>query len=516
MSDRPDNKTSIPHEVSARDPRQGFSQKFSIGFALMSVVPILLAVYLMGRPSDAVPFVGTQGLVVLLMVASAIAGFLFIRAELGRAFLKILDSASAAASGNLEERIRNASEDEIAKISETIRTITQKLEDENNEAERTKERLRSGITRVAQAIQTSRSGTNLLEFLAQGALDCVDARTAYLMGIDEDEGDFLILTAVGDGSEELKSQRIPLGEGIPGLAARERRPVLLHDLEDNLTADVGSALSRVPESSMAAPLFHGETLHGVLIVHDRNQGGKFTDDDLAVVANLTTLISAALGQQEVQSRLENSLDAVLQTTAQIIESRDPYARGHSSRVARYCEEIARALRLDDDTIRMLRRGALLHDVGKIQVPETILKKDGRYSDEELEHVRHHVGHGEGIARGIPELASLAPMIRHHHERCDGSGYPDGLQKDDIPLTTHILIVANAFDVMTSDRSYRQAMSLNDALENLKANSGRLFDKRVVHALTSLDKKLLKATGHVATGRDAAGREQKAASISVRD
>jgi polar amino acid transport system substrate-binding protein len=271
----------------------------------------------------------------------------------------------------------------------------------------------------------------------------------------------------------------------------------------------------VPESTLAAPLFHGETLHGVLVVHDRKKGGKFTDDDLSVVTNLTSLITAALGQQEAQMRLEDSLDAVLRSFAETIESRDPYSRGHTARVARYCEEMARSLRLDEDTIRLLRRAALLHDIGKVNVPESVLKKDGRFTDEELEHVRTHPTHAEQIVRAVPQLVSLAPMIRHHHERCDGSGYPDGLSGDDLPLTTHILIVANAFDVMTSDRSYRKAMSLNEAFDQMKDSAGKWWDRRAVHALMSLDQKVLKATADVVTGAGAV-KGQGTASISVKE
>jgi putative nucleotidyltransferase with HDIG domain len=495
--------------------RPDLSQKFATGFALMSVVPILLAVYLMSREDGPVQLLGVHGLIVLLMLASAIAGFSFIRRELARTFLSILDAASQSASGSLQERIRDASQDEIGKISETIRTITRRLEEQSSEAERTKDRLRGGITRVAQAIQTSRNGTSLLEFLAQGAIEAVDGRTAYLVGVDEEAGDFVTRSAVGDGAEELTDRRVPLGEGIPGLAARERRPVLLHDLDEVEAPTAGHGLSRLPETTIAVPLFHGDTLHGVLIVHDRRSGGKFTDDDLSVVANLTTLISAALGQQEVQRHLEDSLDSVLRMFSQTIEGRDPYARGHSARVARYCEEMAKSLRLDEDTIRTLRRAALLHDIGKIAVPETVLKKEGRFTEEELEHVRTHAAHAESLLKSVPQLAPVGPMIRHHHERCDGSGYPDGLKGDDIPLTTHILIVANAFDVMTSDRSYRKAMSLAEAFETLKSNAGRHWDRRAVHALMSLDPKVLKATGDVVSAKEAV-KGQGTASISVKE
>jgi HD-GYP domain-containing protein (c-di-GMP phosphodiesterase class II) len=199
-----------------------------------------------------------------------------------------------------------------------------------------------------------------------------------------------------------------------------------------------------------------------------------------------------------------------------IEARDPYARGHSGRVARYCEEMARALRLDEDTTRTLRRAALVHDIGKLGLPEVLLRKETRFTPEELELVRTHSTAGETLLRSIPALSSLAPLVRHHHERCDGSGYPDGLKGDSIPIPTHVLIVANAYDIMTSDRSYRKAMSLNEALETLRTKAGIWYDRRAVHALLGLDRSVLNAPNGGVAAATSNVRGRGTASISVRD
>jgi polar amino acid transport system substrate-binding protein len=329
--------------------------------------------------------------------------------------------------------------------------------------------------------------------------------------VDEEEGDFLTIAAVGENAKAVRGARIPLGEGVPGLSARERRPLLLCDVD---TAQM-SGMPRAPECTLAVPMFAGETLHGVLIIENRVGGGKFSQDDLAVIANLATLSSAALRQHESTDRVTTMLEEVLRVFASVVEMRDPYSRGHALRVARYCEEMARALHLDEDTIGTLRRAAYIHDLGKIAIPESLLRKEGRFTDDETTHVRNHICAAESLLLDLPELAPMAPIVRHHHERCDGSGYPDGLTGDAIPLTTHILIVANAFDVMTSDRSYRQATSLNEALKELKSKIGTWYDARAVEVLVNLDPKLLKATGDN-SGASATVKEQGAASISIRD
>ena len=513
-------ETEVPESkdeaISARK-KANIAQKISTGFALMSLVPILLAIYLLRKsgPIDLPSgLFGLDGVIVLLMLASALAGFYFIKSELARTFLQILEQASRNATGGLSQEIREANAEEISKLGETLERITDQIHTGSEVAARSKDKLRSGITKVSQGIQTARGTDHLLDFLAEGALEAVDGRTAYVMGIDEESGDFATKTSFGELAEEVRDARIPLGEGIPGLTARERRPLLLHDLDQLLEGETGPLLSHPPETTMATPLLQGENLLGILIIHDRVDGDRFTDEDLGVLSNLATLASAALGQRQEHKHLEDGLDAILTAFSTAIEEKDPYSRGHSRRVARYCTEMARSLNLDEDTIRLLRRAAILHDIGKGELPDTLRKKEGRFTDEEIEHVRNHPVAAEKLIRSVPELASIGPMIRHHHERCDGTGYPDGLSGDDIPLTTHILIVANAFDVMTSDRSYRQAMSMSDALQAIQQGAGAKFDRRAVHALLGLDKKILKAPNDGPEEGKVKG--QGAASISIKD
>jgi HD-GYP domain-containing protein (c-di-GMP phosphodiesterase class II) len=448
-SDRPRGRAGDAIDVSEERQRpSSISRKFTIGFALMSLVPILLAIYLVGPRAEGTTgfFSGHAAVVILLMLASAVAGFHFIRAELARVFLDILDRATRTASGDLSHRIRQASQDEIGKISETIERITAELEQRSEEAQRSQERMRHGITELARALQSSTDESGLPESLVKGLLDALCARTVCFVGVDEEGGDFVTLAAAGDEADRLRDYRLPLGEGIPGRAARERRPLLLRNTDVAGMGPMGPGLSKAPKSTLAVPLLLGETLHGVLVVYDRREGDEFTQADLMVLENLASLALVALGQSTNQARLEADLDSLLGVFARAVEERDPYARGRSDRMARYCEEMARALKLDGDTVRTLRRAALMHGIGKVTISDAVLHKEGALTDEELEHLRKYPVTGERILRGIPALASVWPMVRHHNERADGSGYPDGLKGDEIPLTTHLLIAAHAFEL----------------------------------------------------------------------
>ncbi len=171
---------------------------------------------------------------------------------------------------------------------------------------------------------------------------------------------------------------------------------------------------------------------------------------------------------------------LLEGLSHLLEVRNPYTYGHCRRVARHAERIARAMRLGPAEIAQIRTAALVHDVGKVYTPTEILHKQGPLDDEEFEIVKRHAADGADMLAPVRD-AELASIVRHHHERVDGSGYPDGLLGPDIPLGSHIIAVADTFDAITSHRPYRRARSQRDALAVLEAERGRLLDARAVDA-----------------------------------
>jgi putative nucleotidyltransferase with HDIG domain len=158
-----------------------------------------------------------------------------------------------------------------------------------------------------------------------------------------------------------------------------------------------------------------------------------------------------------------------------IEANDPYTSGHSMRVSAYSESIARALALPQGKVDVIKSAALLHDIGKIGIDKKILNKNGKLEKDEFEKIKTHSEIGATIISDLSYLANISDIIRHHHERNDGSGYPDGLSHDKIPLETSILTIADSFDAMTTDRPYRYALSLENALEQIRTNAGTQFN-----------------------------------------
>lgn len=183
------------------------------------------------------------------------------------------------------------------------------------------------------------------------------------------------------------------------------------------------------------------------------------------------------------AQLKSAYKESLLVLANAIEARDAYTHAHMKRLSAYASVLALDLEWNEKELEALEFGAILHDIGKIYVPEAVLCKDGKLSDDEWVEMRKHPEVGARMIRDIPYLAIALPMVLYHHERWDGNGYPEGLQGEDIPVSARLLSVADAFDAMTSDRPYRKALSGSDAYEEIIKGSGRQFDPGMVDVLS---------------------------------
>lgn len=183
---------------------------------------------------------------------------------------------------------------------------------------------------------------------------------------------------------------------------------------------------------------------------------------------------------------QNHLWEMANSLASAIDAKDPYTKGHSTSVSRYSEALARAVNLPEDEVQRITLGALLHDVGKIGIPENVLKKPGKLDDEEWQIMKQHPVIGaEKVLAPNEALRDLTPMVKYHHEHVDGSGYPEKLKGDEIPLAARIVAVADTFHALISDRPYRKGMTVEKACEILKEGSGKLWDADLVRHFISI-------------------------------
>jgi len=202
--------------------------------------------------------------------------------------------------------------------------------------------------------------------------------------------------------------------------------------------------------------------------------------------------SAALTLESTRGLVDQERRHLLQTLtalAQAIELRDEYTSGHTTRVTRYADLLAEELDLSGSTRQLLQVGTPLHDIGKIGISDAILQKPGPLTPEEMEYMKSHTVKGAQMLEALTSLSPLLPIVRSHHERWDGTGYPDGLQREQIPPLGRIVAVADAFDAMTSDRPYRPALPMDQVFEELQARAGTQFDPHFVRVFVGLRSKL---------------------------
>jgi putative nucleotidyltransferase with HDIG domain len=323
----------------------------------------------------------------------------------------------------------------------------------------------------------------VLQSIVASALTLLDSDTCSIMLIDQVKGELTMqacqgaITAVpGEACEKL-------GQGIAGWVAQSGEPLLVQG--DALPAHLNNVAAREQvTSAMSVPLkASGRTL-GVLNVSSLGQR-RFGDADVQLLSRLAADAALALDNARLYDELRRSFLETVAALAQAVDAKDPYTRGHSERVTDIAVAVAEALAVSQDDMDTLRSAAVLHDIGKIGITEQILRKPGPLSDQEWEMMRNHPDLGADIVVPVSSLQRVVPVILHHHERWDGSGYPGHLRGEDIPLGSRILAVADAYEAMTSDRAYRKAMPAGQAQEILEEGAGRQWDPRVVQAFLSV-------------------------------
>lgn len=295
----------------------------------------------------------------------------------------------------------------------------------------------------------------------------------------------LELTAKSYGHADISRQlRHCLGDGPADRALLENRTVLTHN------SDLESALQTVGISSVASLPLRRDAYSipfGVLCVLTARVDG-FDAEEISMLEQLAGDIGFAIQsyrhQTEMvrlqQERIGNYEETIL-SMVEMIEKRDTYTAGHTRRVAHYCELIAKRLGYGNEEIERLKGAAILHDIGKIAIPDAVLLKPGSLSNLEYDLIKQHVEVGYEALSRIEMYRELAEIMRHHHERHDGRGYPAGLKGDAIPRLSRVMAVADAFDAMTTNRIYKPRKSVAEALDDLRRLAGSEFDPEIVDA-----------------------------------
>lgn len=236
------------------------------------------------------------------------------------------------------------------------------------------------------------------------------------------------------------------------------------------------------ESLLVLPIRIKNETSGFVSLFSFTRGYRFTEGQRKALSILVSNVSVAVENARLYQDIVSILDDTVKSFARTLDAKDKYASGHSERVTRYALSIARSMKLGRNDIDRLAQAGLLHDIGKIGVSERLLNKKEKLEIDEYEETKLHPVIGRDILSTIDEFQDIAEIVYHHHEWFNGNGYPDGISGDSIPLLSRIIAVADAFDAMTSSRSYRERIGKEKALEELRRNSGTQFDPAIVEAL----------------------------------
>lgn len=372
-----------------------------------------------------------------------------------------------------------------------LRKENRRLQADANKAaviEKLNRELNSRLEELTRLYSISEAMTNFMDTQAifdqvvKIASEITGAHRVSLMLMDRNRRNLRIRAHLGLTAEVVKSTKVRVGEGIAGKVARTGIPLRIDRHGRAPNGQSHAAEMYESDNSLSLPLFIGDNTFGVLNLTNKPGRTDFTDKDEQI---LRILLEKAGGRLENQALYEgiytNTIDT-LNSLVTTIEAKDVYTREHSQRVTDYALRIGEMLGLPEEDLEMIEFAGVLHDIGKIGVRDEILTKTGRLTNSEYGAIKEHPLVGERIVAPLGLSAPERAIIRSHHERVDGRGYPDGLKGDEIPFLARVVCVADAFDAMTTTRSYRQALPTEVATEELIRNSGSQFDPEVVQGM----------------------------------
>ncbi len=313
-----------------------------------------------------------------------------------------------------------------------------------------------------------------------------EAQSIWL--VDEEAGFIKCRYATGPESEMLKGFAVSLAaHSVVGSSVSGKKSIIIKDAQKDRrrarSADEWTGF--VTRSLMTVPLVLKDKSIGAIQAVNKRGGQLFNQEDLDLFRAIADSAALAVNNAQLLAELQNSYDLTLDALSAALDLRDRETEGHSRRVVEYTARLAEQVGLGKDIIKNIRRGALIHDVGKIGVPDAVLHKPGPLNEEETKIIQRHPEAGFKMLSGIPYLREEIQIVLSHQEKWNGTGYPYGLRGEEIPLGARLFMIADTFDALTSDRPYRQGRPYEAACQIIEEESGKQFDPQAVAAFLAV-------------------------------
>jgi HD-GYP domain-containing protein (c-di-GMP phosphodiesterase class II) len=363
------------------------------------------------------------------------------------------------------------------------------------------------LLRAGHHLGHAASEEELLHAVLDDAVAVLDAQRGAIALAEGPDGALRLRAATtgspgGRGRREPAATRRCYSQSLAQRCFSQGESLLCHSVADDPELAVAQSIAEGAMDSVLCVLLRTPRRRLGLLHLDRGPGQpRFTLGDLHLADALAASVSAGIESAQLLRQQRDLFLNTITLLAQAVELRDEYTGGHTARVTTYALLLAEQMQLSDEEVERVRLGTPLHDIGKIGIDDAILRKPGRLTAAEYEAMKLHTVKGDEILATLPDLAPVRPIVRSHHERWDGQGYPDGLAGESIPRLARVVAVADAFDAMTSDRPYRKGMPAAAAFAEVERQSGRQFDPECAAAFLALREAIRQEMELSGTGTD---------------
>jgi putative nucleotidyltransferase with HDIG domain len=425
---------------------------------------------------------GAGTLFVVLYVAIVMFAVFLLLANRMRAPLDLLaESARRVADGDLSVRVELGSRRDLVELSQAFNSMTATIQQRTEDLTHKLDELTT-LYEMSRALGSTLDLDSLLDATLDAALRSFSVTSGYVVLCDPASAELKLRAARGTAEPEPddRAVRTSMSEWV----VRQGRPLIFnppHSTGDNENVDtITGALA-----ALCVPLHSSEGVIGAIAVGSRDRTVRFNGEDVRLLSTIANHLTISIGNTELFASLQDAYLATVRSLAAAVDAKEPYMRGHSERVAVFARATADRMGLSHEQRTALEMAAYLHDIGKIGISERILRKPGPLEPDEVITMHHHPLIGANILRPVAFPWPITPVVRHHHEHFDGSGYPAGLRGEEIPILARVLTVTDAYEAMIADRPYRASLTPEGAVAELRRCAGTHFDPRVVDALADV-------------------------------
>jgi HD domain/GAF domain/HAMP domain len=456
---------------------ESLARKFIVTFSAMFLVLLLVAVYLFTAYASGTPRGPAQIIIITLsVILLGAAGFIAIRSVI-MTLLRALRDAEAIANGDISRRLSSDGTSEIKQLAKHFNQVISRLEQTVNSLQVSRKLTHDLLAQLCATGSQPGDMTGIFETCLNTLLTMagLQAGAIFLVSPGAKTMKVRVLTGL---PEALKAAVIPFGHGVAGWVASQGQMVTVSESMPWKRGEL-SEVEKCMSCSLHVPMTATGRTRGVISIGLREGQKEIPADDILTIRSLANQVAVALENGELKRKEERAYIETVAALAAAVEARDRYTRGHSRRVTEFSVAIARNMGKPEWFVKDLESAALLHDIGKIGFSDNVLCDSGPIPPDGMPLIWNHPITGENILKPVGSLARLCTIVRHHHEKFDGSGYPDRLKGEEIPLAARMITVADSFDAMISERPYKPSKNREDAMAELIHCSGTQFDPNCV-------------------------------------